>query len=91
VYPKQYKIEFIKGLFDACNTFEEFLKNINIDYSNPKAARRTKTEELNIQYPETIEESIRINETAKNRVIGLTVETRPEYVTDENCQLWREL
>lgn len=91
VYPKQYKIDFIKGLFDACNTFEEFLKQIDIDYTNPKAARRTKTEELDITYPETIEESLRINETAKNRIIGLTVETRPEYVTDENCQLWRDL
>lgn len=31
------------------------------------------------------------NETAEHRIIWLTVETRPEYVTDENCQFWREL
>jgi elongator complex protein 3 len=24
-------------------------------------------------------------------VIGLTVETRPEFITDENCRFWREL
>ncbi len=42
-------------------------------------------------FPDTVEESIRINETAEHRMIGLTIETRPEYVTDENCRLWREL
>jgi elongator complex protein 3 len=31
------------------------------------------------------------NETAEHRMIWLTLETRPEYVTDENCQFWREL
>lgn len=31
------------------------------------------------------------NETASHRIIGLTVETRPEYVTDVNCQFWRNL
>lgn len=42
-------------------------------------------------YPEKIDESILLNETAEHRIIGLTIETRPEYVTDENCQFWREL
>ena len=91
VYPKSYKIEFVKWLYDACNHFDEFLAQIDIDYTNPKAARWTKTEDIEIQYPETIEESIKINETAKHRIIWLTVETRPEYVTHENCQFWREL
>lgn len=30
-----------------------------------------------------------INETSNHRVIGLTIETRPEYMTNENCQMWR--
>ena len=46
---------------------------------------------MDLSYPATIEESIKINETAENKIIGLTIETRPEYVTDENCQLRREL
>jgi histone acetyltransferase (RNA polymerase elongator complex component) len=44
-----------------------------------------------IQYSSSIQEAIKINETAQNRVIGLTVETRPEFITDENCRFWREL
>ncbi len=91
VYPEKYKTEFIKWLYDACNHFEEFLSQIEIDYTNPKAARYTATEELKIDYPKTVQESIKRNESTKNRIIGLTVETRPEYVTDENCQFWREL
>ena len=34
---------------------------------------------------------IQNNETTEHRIIGLTIETRPEYVTDENCQFWRNL
>jgi histone acetyltransferase (RNA polymerase elongator complex component) len=45
---------------------------------------------MDFEYPETIEESITINETTDARIIGLTVETRPEYVTHTNCQLWRK-
>jgi len=91
VYPKKYKIEFVKGLYDACNHFSEFLSQIEIDYTNPKAARWTKTEDIEINYPKTLEESLENNEKASNRIIGLTLETRPEYVDDENCQLWRDL
>ena len=32
-----------------------------------------------------MEEAIQINETAQHRIIGLTIETRPEFVTDQNC------
>ncbi len=91
VYPQSYKTAFIKWLYDACNHFDEFLSQISIDYSNPKSARYTATESLEFSYPDTVEESILLNETAKNRIIGLTVETRPEYVTDENCQYRRSL
>jgi histone acetyltransferase (RNA polymerase elongator complex component)/very-short-patch-repair endonuclease len=44
-----------------------------------------------IKYSESIQEAIKINETALNRIIGLTVETRPEFITDKNCKFWREL
>jgi len=91
VYPQEYKIEFIKWLYDACNTFTEFLQKIDIDYENPKAARYTRTEDFDVSYPETIQESMVINETATNRIIWLTIETRPEYVTHENCQFWRDV
>jgi elongator complex protein 3 len=91
VYPKKYKTEFIKGLYDACNHFDEFFAQIDIDMESGKAARYTETQDFCINYPKTVEESIKRNETAHHRIIGLTIETRPEYVTDENCQYWRTL
>lgn len=38
-----------------------------------------------------MEEAIQINETAQHRIIGLTIETRPEFVTDQNCSDWRAM
>ncbi len=91
VYPKTYKTEFIKGLYDACNTFLAFMDHIEVDFSSDKSARYTVTENFDVQYPKSVDESIRINETSPNRVIWLTIETRPEYVTHENCQFRRSL
>lgn len=61
---------------------------INMDDDN--RAVKYSLDELGIAYPATIEESMKINETAEHRIIGLTIETRPEYMTDENCRMWRE-
>lgn len=92
VYPQSYKIEFIKGLYDACNSFDEYLSQVVVDSSQSKAPRATvDASMLDIKYPETVEESIKINETAGQRIIWLTIETRPEYVTNENCRFWRSL
>lgn len=65
VYPQSYKIEFIKGLYDACNSFDDYLSQVVVDSSQSKAPRATvDASMLNITYPETVEESIKINETA---------------------------
>ena len=139
-YPNDYKIDFIKRLYDACNTFSQleikFPKDTNPVVNNdewvnsvilnevPRSAlaekninkwildssanasewqnkwvhsneeSRFKYELTNldsIKYSSTLQEAIKKNETAENRIIGLTVETRPEFATDENCRMWREL
>lgn len=90
VYPQDYKIWFLKWLYDAANTFSEFLHIYN-NGDTKKDFRKFEIGDLDIKYPETIEESIKINETAECRIIWLTIETRPEYVTDENCIFWRNM
>lgn len=77
-------------MFDACNSFPDFVKATQRDETKSRASSYT-TAEFPYSYPKTIEESLLINETAKHRIIGLTVETRPEYVNDENCQFRRTL
>ena len=107
-YPNDYKIDFIKKLYDACNTFSQLeikfpsevaplIKGgIRGDLDQPKEDEETRfkyelTNLDSIKYSDSLQEAIKQNETAQNRIIGLTIETRPEFATDENCRMWREL
>ena len=90
VYTKAYKIKFVKALYDACNTFDEYRKNIKIS-ATQKYAHAIVDTTKKISYTETLAQALQHNEHANHRIIGLTIETRPEYVTDQNCQFWREL
>lgn len=93
VYPEDYKIEFIKWLYDACNTFDKLeIEHKWLDEVDESKRYKFKiTNQEDIKYSKNIDEAILINETATHRMIGLTIETRPEYVTDENCKLRRKL
>jgi len=90
VYPEEYKEEFIKWLYDACNTFPAFYENVTLKQDQSRALKYT-IKDYDIDYPTTLEDSQTVNETWPSRIIGLTVETRPEYVTDDNCRFWRRL
>jgi len=102
VYPDDYKKEFVKGVYDACNSFQDFYSRVTLpeelsseDYEKfteeqKKYSFQVKNQE-EIQYPQILEESIKINENSMNRIIWLTIETRPEYITDSNCQFRRNL
>ena len=89
-YPRDYKIDFIKQLYDACNTFWALaIKNLT-GTADWKYAFEI-TNQGQIQLSPSLEEAIQINETAQHRIIGLTIETRPEFVTDQNCSDWRAM
>lgn len=91
-YPHDYKIEFIKELYDACNIFENIKYKLQDSSLNPKSARFTiDLDKLDIKLSSSLEEAQEINETAPNRIIWLTIETRPDMVTDKNVQLRRKL
>ena len=91
-YDMDYKTQFIKNLYDACNTFFQIKPQIDTEVNNPKSARFTiDLEKLNINISSTLEEAQTINETSENRIIWLTVETRPDLVNERNVQFWREL
>lgn len=40
---------------------------------------------------ESLLEAQKLNETAKRRVVGISVETRPDWVSEAEIRLWREL
>lgn len=60
-YSDEYRTEFMRDLYYACNTF----------YDEIKRQRKT------------LEQEKLINETALFKVIGLTVETRPDCIDEE--------
>lgn len=39
----------------------------------------------------TLLEAQKINETAEKRVVGISIETRPDWVNEDEIKLWREL
>jgi histone acetyltransferase (RNA polymerase elongator complex component) len=62
-YDEAYKVEFIKGLYDACNTFSE----LNISMHNKYGFDILNLDQ--IQLSSSLEEAIEKNQTAKHRVI----------------------
>ncbi len=112
-YPRDYKIDFVKQLYDACNTFSELkiqqggsvsswtkVKHLMWDIQESSAnASEWQTSKYHfeienldeVKYSSSLEEAIKRNETAKNRIIWLTIETRPDLVNHTNCKFWREL
>ncbi len=92
-YPRDYKIDFVKQLYDACNTFSNLKIRQNFGDDNSDISKyHFEIENLDeIKYSDSLEKAIERNETAKNRIIGLTIETRPDLVSHENCRFWREL
>ncbi len=92
VYTEQYKINFIKALYDACNSFSELrIRNEEVGISKWNKFSYILEGKEKIKTSKNIQEAMKRNENAEHRIIGLTIETRPEYVTDKNCQKRREL
>ncbi len=76
-YPEQYIIWFVKRCFDAMNSFG------NTNYSDDRGIENISWEDLF--------ESQRINETTVCRNVGLVLETRPDYITEEEIIRLRKL
>lgn len=76
VYPQDYQEWFIQRCFDAFNDAEE------VDEQGSPIGAGPAT---------SLDEAKTINETAKHRVIGLTLETRPDHVTRDEVKRLRWL
>lgn len=82
-YPKDYLMNFMTSLYYACNCYYDFqrfyLAGLDSDSINSIPVRPMKS----------IEEEQEINETATHRVIGMTIETRPDWITKKGTH-WEE-
>lgn len=70
-YPRDYQEEFCRDLFYAANTFDEDLSKLG--ERGDKAAR--------IRERRSLLEEQQLNEVAVTKIIGLTLETRPDHIT----------
>ena len=74
-YSKQYRTYFIKRIYKACNT--DIQKNITSG-----ALKSTK--------PMSLLSEQKYNEKAKSRVIGINIETRPDYINSVELRFLRK-
>ena len=77
VYPENYQIWFVKRCFDAMNSFSTNYKIEDIS-------------EDNIAW-EDLENVQKFNETANCRNVGLVLETRPDFITQDEIVRMRRL
>ncbi len=98
-YPEAYQRDFIRRCFEAANAFGE---GSRVKGQHEGAGSRVQGQgEIvlgsslhpapSTLHPTPLEEAQRINETAHSRLIGVTIETRPDYVTPEEIRRLREL
>lgn len=81
-FPKPYQIKFITQCFKACNEYE-IEKSKATDKQAKSKIKRNSIEKL-------IHEQKK-NEKAKHRIIGLTLETRPDYIDHKELVNFRSL
>jgi ELP3 family radical SAM enzyme/protein acetyltransferase len=75
-YPLYYREQFIRDIYYSANTYQ----HCALTTINNKELPRNKL---------SLSEEKRINETANVRVIGLTLETRPDTITPEEIRRFR--
>ncbi|MBI3083840.1 MAG: tRNA uridine(34) 5-carboxymethylaminomethyl modification radical SAM/GNAT enzyme Elp3, partial [Candidatus Omnitrophica bacterium] len=84
-YPDRYQREFVRRCLEAANDFARGsrLKAQGKDGQQPSA--------FSLQPSAILEEAQRRNETARHRIVGVTIETRPDYVDAAEIRRLREL
>lgn len=78
-YPHDYQEWFIKRCFDAANS------QIQMTEENKDTLHETDLGD------ETLLEAQQRNETTRHRIIGMTIETRPDHITEEEVKRLRML
>jgi elongator complex protein 3 len=89
-YQKDYQEYFIKEIFRAANNYKPSSNNSDeISFSNHTELPEGFSK--NIPPPKTLLELQKENETANCRIIGLSTETRPDYINFETLNWLRYL
>lgn len=90
VYPKGYQEDFIKNIYDAHTLFDE--KNYNFSQKDGEkfSPFEQKNEKISEKFlSKDIAEAKKRNETAYSRVIGIAIETRPDWINIDEIKRLR--
>jgi len=104
-YPRKYQKDFIKKCFDVCNSYNQRGlrtpnsqggKNQCTDIKGQVLSCYLKTATrkfgfLRTQPAKNLVEAFELNESAKYRIIGITIETRPDLINEKEIKWFREL
>jgi elongator complex protein 3 len=83
-YPREYQIWFVKECFRAANEFGSS-KNSKLQIPNSKQISYSKFQ------ISKLEREQKINEKAKNRIVGISIETRPDFIDEKEILRLRKL
>lgn len=92
--PKDYQIKYIIECYKTCNEFDiakKFQITKNKSQINSKIQIRNYKQLTNNQLIKNLETEQKKNEKAKYRIVGLTLETRPDYINPEEIKWMRML
>jgi len=89
VLPTAYKYWYIASCFAAANNYKSEIRN-------PKSETNSKFKKINSKrYLERLKQQLQVeqkrNEKAKYKIIGLTLETRPDHIDEKELIEMREL
>ena len=98
-YPKRYQRDFVRGVFNGLNFDFSSVRGVDKrgrgsrqEISLPTdATRLQKVLQIKPVKSKTLIEAQEVNEQANHRCVGLSVETRPDYVNPQELKFFREL
>jgi elongator complex protein 3 len=84
VYPREYQEDFIRGIYDAHTTYTDLRPFLASVETGDDVFARFKIEKwFTMKASSSLEEAKTRNETALSRVIGIAIETRPDWINTE--------
>lgn len=84
-YPKRYQTWFITRCFAACNAELRRTKPRRRTFNSLRGRRRI-TRKI-----KSLKEEQKLNEKSKHRLIGISVETRPDFIDEKEIKRMRKL
>ena len=84
VYPREYQEDFIRNIYDAHTAFQ-YHKNKKLVRENKDSPFAASIDNSDSEWipSKTLEEAKTRNQTAESRVIGIAIETRPDWIDEE--------